>query len=160
MSRIVPRRGRTDHVTGFLDDCFDRHGTPQVLLTDRGSQFRRTFDKWCGKRKVEHVMSGPLLGVSRPWGEVEAVNKTLGRSFSLEFSSMDDGQRKLDVFMAWYNFIHYNSVIESTPAQAYELDQDQVDVLGILGMIAHTFNLTNLLRGVTRKKRETQKIRV
>ena len=152
MSRIVPRRGRTDHVTGFLDDCFEKHGTPQVLLTDRGSQFRRTFDKWCRRRKIKHVRA--TARHPQTVGKVEAVNKTLGRSFSLEFSSMDDGQRKLDVFMAWYNFIHYNSVIESTPAQAYELDQDQVDVLG---MIAHTFDLTNLLRGVTRKRRETQK---
>ena len=44
-------------------------------------------------------------------------------------------------------------MIESTPARAYGLDQDLVDVLG---MIAHTFNLYHLQRGVNSKKEEKQ----
>lgn len=151
MSRIVPRMGRTDHVTGFLDECIEMYGCPEVVLTDRGPQFRRMFEKWCRKRKIKHVRA--TARHPQTVGKVEAVNKTLGRSFSLEFVSMDDGQRKLDVFMAWYNFIHYNTMIESTPAQAYGLEKDLVDVLG---MVAHTFDLYHLLRGVTRKKEQNQ----
>jgi putative transposase len=149
MSKIVPRRGRTDHVTGFLDECIAKNGWPESVLTDRGSQFRRMFDRWCRKRKIKHVRA--TVRHPQTVGKVEAVNKILGRSFSLEFVSASDGQKRLDVFMAWYNFIHYNSVIESTPAEAYGLDHDLVDILGLM---AHTFNLNHLLRGVTKKREE------
>ena len=54
MSRIVPRMRRTDHVTAFLDQCIERYG-PEAVLTDRCSQFKRMFDKWCRKRKIKHA---------------------------------------------------------------------------------------------------------
>jgi len=62
-------------------------------------------------------------------GKMEAVNKTLGRYMKMNFSSVEEGQRRLNALMDWYNFIHIHSIIKGTPAAAYGLEKDNKQVL-------------------------------
>ena len=140
----MPRRGTTQHVTEFLKELFKELGKPRRILTDNGSQFRKTFDKWCRRKKVVHVKSS--VRHPQTMGKVESVNKILGRHFKLDFNNIKQGQRKLNAFMKWYNHLHKNSTIQSTPATAYEKQESQ---LKILKQIAKPLKLTTTLKCTT-----------
>lgn len=128
-ARIVHRHGRTDDATSFLEELIAQHGLPRKILSDNGSQFRRTFDKWCNRRSrmIRHIRA--KVKHPQTLGKVEAVNKTLGKYMKMDFSSMEEGQRRLNPLMDWYNFIHVHSIIKSTPGGAYGLEKDKKQVL-------------------------------
>jgi len=128
-ARLVQRRGTTDDTTSLLDELISQYGIPKKILSDNGSPFRRIFDKWCSRRSrmIRHIRAK----VKHPQtvGKVEAVNKTLGRYMKMDFTSIEEGQRRLNALIDWYNFIHIHSIIKSTPAAAYELEKDKKQVL-------------------------------
>ena len=128
-ARLVHRSDRTDDATSLLDELTAQYGIPKKILTDNGSQFRRTFDKWCGRRSrgIRHIRA--KVKHPQTLGKVEAVNKMLGKYMRMDFSPIEEGQRRLNSIMDWYNFIHVHSIIGSTPAQAYRLEKDKKQVL-------------------------------
>lgn len=128
-ARIVHKRGKADDTISLLSELTAQHGMPKKILSDNGSQFRRVFDKWCNRRSrmIRHIRA--KVRHPQTVGKVEAVNKTLGRYMKMDFSSMEEGQRRLNALMDWYNFIHIHSIIRSTPAAAYGLEKDNKQVL-------------------------------
>lgn len=70
----------TKAITNFLDELIAIHGKPKQILTDNGPEFGGTskdsdFDKWCGKRGIQHIRSG----IHKPTtvGKVSAIQKTI-----------------------------------------------------------------------------------
>jgi len=126
-AKIVKRNGTTEDVTEFLSKLIQELGKPYRILTDNGTQFRKMFDKWCKRQGIKHHKA--RVRHPQTLGKVEAVNKTLGNNFKLDFASVEEGQIKLDAFMEWRNQLHFHSVIESTPASAYGVQRDKLDVL-------------------------------
>lgn len=138
-SKIVKRNGTTIHVKEFLTECIEELGKPRRILTDNGTQFKKTFDKFCRAKKIVHVKS--RVRHPQTLGKVEAVNKVLGNCFKLDFRSLIQGQRKLNAFMEWRNQMHFHSTIQSTPACAYGTQRNQLEVLK---EISDVLELTNL----------------
>jgi len=143
-SKIVPRRGTTEHVKEFLNELIDKQGKPYRVLTNHGTQFRKVFEKWCRAKKIRHHRA--RVRHPQTMGKVEAVNKMLGKCFRLNFESFGEGQIKLDCVMLWYNHVHYHSVIECTPAQAYGVQKDKKEVLKEMADILHLNNLGDAIR--------------
>lgn len=142
-SKIVKSHGRTDDVISFLNDLIKELGKPFRLLTDNGKQFRKTLDKWCNRNNIKHHKS--RVRHPQTMGKVEALNKTLGKHFTFNFKSLNDGQIKLNSSMEWYNHIHYHSIIESTPATAYGIQKDKLEVLRDMANNYNLFVLKNRL---------------
>ena len=106
-STIVKRHGTTNNAKEFLNKCIEELGDPERILTDNGTQFRKMFDRWCNIKKIRHVKS--RVRHPQTLGKIEAVNKTLGNCFKLNFRSLVEGQRMLDSFMEWRNQLHFHS---------------------------------------------------
>lgn len=142
-SMIVPRNGTTQHLIIFLKELFKELGKPKRIQTDNGTQFKKVFNKWCKKQGVINFHSS--VRHPQTMGKVESVNKILGRHFKLNFNTIKEGQNKLNALMKWYNHLHENSTIKSTPAQAYE---KQENPLKVLEEIAKELELTKILKSV------------
>lgn len=138
-SKIVKKYGTSRDVCNFLDQLIKDLGKPYRTLTDNGTQFRKMFDKWCKKQGIKHHKS--RVRHPQTLGKTEAVNKTLGKHFTLDFNSLEEGQIRLNALIDWYNNIHFNQTIQTTPATAYGLQKDK---LGVLKRLADEFNLTML----------------
>jgi putative transposase len=67
----------TVKVTRLLDGLISRYGKPRQILTDNGSIYQKEFDKWCGKRGIEHIRSG----VNKPTtvGKIEKLHDIYNR---------------------------------------------------------------------------------
>lgn len=138
-SKIVQNYGTTRDAILFLNELIHELGSPYRILTDNGAQFRKVLDKWCAKKDIKHNKS--RVRHPQTMGKVESLNKTLGKHFKLDFTTIPEGQDKLNTLMEWYNHIHYHSTIESTPATAYGVQKDKVAVLKTM---AEKLNLPTL----------------
>lgn len=138
-SLIVEKNGTASHAISFLKKCMAELGKPERILTDNGTQFRKTFDKFCKSIQVKHVKS--RVRHPQTLGKVEAVNKMLGGCFKLDFLTIMQGQRKLDAFMEWRNQMHFHSIIQSTPANAYGVQRNKFDVLKEISLILELTSL-------------------
>jgi putative transposase len=114
----------TENAISVLDDCINRYGRPQELLTDHGSQFYTNFGgmKAAGMSKFQQYLIDKkinhILGrVHHPQtnGKIERFYETF-QSKIQHFNSMEE-------FVIWYNtkrpHMSLNWIQLETPVQAF-----------------------------------------
>ena len=91
------------NTASLVKQAADKHGSPNFIITDNGSQFRKQFGKAMRSRRIRQVRTrvrAPFLN-----GKIERVFRTLKLWQRLVLLAMSTTsiQRRLDNFAAWYN---------------------------------------------------------
>ena len=118
-TRAVIGVPHVEDVCGLLDNCISRYGKPRELLTDHGTQFYAvsgnlsTFDLWCVKANIRHI----LAGVKKPTtiGKVEAGHRMLEHKFLARNST----ESRVQLFRDLGKYIHFHNY--DRPHFAYEV---------------------------------------
>ena len=112
VSAFVVTRATAKPVCDALALAMRRHGVPDQILTDNGKVFTARFgpgpgpvrfDRICTENGVRHLLTAPRSPTTT--GKIERWHKTLRREFldGKVFASLDDAQKRLDVWVAHYN---------------------------------------------------------
>lgn len=109
---------RTSEVIKFVEDqILSVHGKPQVIITDRGTQF--TSGEWkefINKMKIKHNLTTPYHPQSN--GIDERLNGTLMRILR---AYVDEYQENWDEHLKWSLYIYNTTVHESTGYSPYQV---------------------------------------
>ena len=107
--------------TALLEDCICRHGTPDILNTDQGSQY--TSEEWTACLQSHHIrisMDGRGRCKDNIW--IERFWRTIKQEY-VYLNPADDGhQLRLGIskFMEYYNFHRpHHSLPELLPYKRY-----------------------------------------
>ena len=107
----------TKIATQFLDEVIEKFGLPNQIISDNGAPYgfrskSSRFDKWCRKRKIEHIRTK----VNRPQtnGKVERLFGTIDKE--IKYCDND-----LEKFRMRYNhFRPHESLFNKTPASEFD----------------------------------------
>ena len=130
-SRLVVGHGlfkeaTAKHAISVLRDAIQRHGKPERVLTDRGSEFHSwgralsEFTKFLEGEDIEHSLSRPYH--PQTCGKIEAVHATLEKELLgvVRFDSFSHARREVDCYFEHYNFERTHMGIGGvTPADRY-----------------------------------------
>jgi putative transposase len=110
----------TEEVTKLLDELATAYGKPKQILTDNGSIYQEQFDKWCSKKKIEHIRTK----VNKPTtvGKVEKIHDTYSREIQhwktpekwrYQYNQMRphrslDGKTPSEVYNEFHRLLFYN----------------------------------------------------
>lgn len=138
---ILKRQNRRVYLVAFMDDhsrflvgyglhasqsaalvlevlraAITSYGAPEEILTDNGSQYvtwrgKSAFSKELDKRGIQHVVAAPRR--PQTLGKIERFWGTLWRECieSAVFLDLGDAQRRIGLFMDYYNFHRSHSRI-------------------------------------------------
>jgi putative transposase len=111
---------------GALEDAIWEHGPPEELLSDNGAQFRGrkggvTVDvgELCRKYGIRQVFASP--NHPQTIGKAEHAHRDDKMEFFdlVDFETVEEGQRKLDLFDVWQNGCPNRGLDGRSPAEAY-----------------------------------------
>lgn len=117
--RAYAKRPSTNDLIRLIDDSIGANSIPRFIVTDRGSQFRRTFHTAMMQRDIAHVR-GPV----RVWqfnAKIERLFWSLKRWWrvSLVPPNLSTIQKRLDDFAVWHNLCRpHTSLGMLTPCEA------------------------------------------
>ena len=147
---ILKRQNRRVYLVAFMDDhsrfivgyglhasqssalvlevlraALTSYGTPEEILTDNGSQYvtwrgKSAFSKELDKRGIQQIVAAPRR--PQTLGKIERFWGTLWRECveSAVFIDLGDAQRRLGLFLDYYNFRRPHSGIDGlVPADRY-----------------------------------------
>jgi len=106
----------TSVVTAILDELIKQYGKPREILTDNGSAYggnskHSKFDRWCRKRKINHIRS--RIHSPQTCGKVERLFKTMDEELGFSKNNME-------LFRLRYNhFRPHSSLSGKKPADVY-----------------------------------------
>lgn len=101
---------RTTEVIRFCEEVFAVHGSPETIITDRGSQFiSKEWNRFCAENRVKHNLTAPYHPQSN--GIDERVNGTLMKIFR---TYVDEFQTDCDVRLKKTLFLYNTTVHETT----------------------------------------------
>ncbi len=118
--KVYPGSPKSADLVGLMRDAIHRSGPPRFLITDHGCQFRRRFRTEVGDLNVKVVRGRVRCPAFN--GKVERFFKTLRTWQRRTFLplSLSGIQRKLDVFLYWYNTERPHQGIKGlTPNEAW-----------------------------------------
>jgi len=113
-------------ITRVLRKARRRYGVPEELLSDNGAQFRgrkggETEDvgRFCRRHGIRQVFTSP--NHPQTIGKAEHAHKDDKMEFFdiVEFKTIREGQRKLDLFDLWQNGCPNRGLDGRSPAEAY-----------------------------------------
>ena len=94
----------------MLDEIFTRHGFPEELVSDNGTQFTSSSTKeFCAEKGIKQIFTAPYSPMSN--GQAERFVDTFKRSFKKMEEERGSLQQKLRVFLRSYR---------NTPARALD----------------------------------------
>ncbi len=101
--RAFAKRPTTQNLIRLIDDSIEANTIPRFIITDRGSQFQRSFHHAMIRRGITHAR-GPV----RVWqfnSKVERLFWSLKRWWrvSLMPPNIAEIQKRIDHFVAWHN---------------------------------------------------------
>lgn len=109
------------HAVDVLQEAFNRHGTPEIINTDQGSQFTaEEFVKAVTDRGCLFSMDG--RGAWRDTIFVERLWKTVKyeRVYLHAYDSVKEARRSIMEYLDWYNRCRPHSRLDKkTPDEAY-----------------------------------------
>lgn len=107
----------TKIATQFLDELIKKFGLPNQIISDNGSPYglrskSSKFDKWCRKRKIEHIRTK----VNRPQtnGKVERLFGTIDREINYCNNNLEKSR------MRYNHFRPHESLFNKTPASEFD----------------------------------------
>ena len=108
-----------DPPTRELIECLDRIGRkPEGILSDNGSQFKRTWEKWCKENSIEPHFAHPYYPQDK--GKVERCIRNVSEEFVKllrRFPEWLNG--KIQEYREWYNMDRFHRGINNFPARLY-----------------------------------------
>lgn len=113
-------------IARVLRKATGRYGVPEELLSDNGAQFRgrkggetEDIGRLCGRRGIRQVFTSP--NHPQTIGKAEHAHKDDKMEFFdlVEFRTVGEGQRKLDLFDLWQNGCPNRGLDGQSPAEAY-----------------------------------------
>lgn len=109
---------KTTEVIKFMEDyILSVHGKPQVIITDKGSQFTSTeWRLWVDKHRITHNLTTPRHPQSN--GIDERLNGTLSRIIR---NYVDFEQSNWDEQVKWALYAYNTTVHESTGYSPYQI---------------------------------------
>ena len=114
----------TENTLLAFANAISKHGKPQNILTDNGTQFtpargeKGSFTKWCEAKNIKHILGR----VHHPQtnGKIERWFGTYKQEYDERFSNLNE-------FLYFYNEIRIHQGIHySTPLQRYKCDINSV----------------------------------
>jgi putative transposase len=109
------------HAVDVLQEAFNRHGTPEIINTDQGSQYTaEVFVQAVKDRGCKLSMDG--RGAWRDNVIVERLWKTLKYEevYLHAYDTVTEARRSIIRYLAWYNRLRPHSSLEKrTPDEAY-----------------------------------------
>ncbi len=115
---------RARDITSLVRHKIKAYGKPRFIITDHGTQFRRTFHQSLMRLKIKHVrgrVRAPYLN-----GKMERAFKTFRIYWRLVLAGLtrQNIQRRLDDYQQWYNHFRPHSSLQGiTPDQAWQGDE-------------------------------------
>jgi transposase InsO family protein len=131
VSARVVTRATARPVCDALTYAMQAHGVPSQILTDNGKVFTARFgpgpgpvlfDKICTDNGIKHILTAPRSPTTT--GKVERWHKTLRREFldGKVFTSLEDAQAQLDVWVRHYNHERpHQSIGRVPPIERFKL---------------------------------------
>jgi len=115
----------SDEAVATLKEAIEKHGKPQRLLTDRGSQFlavrkETSFRRFLEKELIDHSVSRPYH--PQTLGKVESINRAIQKEliYVREFASAAETKTAIDDWVDRFNFRRAHMGIDGlTPADRY-----------------------------------------
>jgi transposase InsO family protein len=113
-------------IAEVLEEAIWEHGPPEELLSDNGAQFRgrkggETVDVGglCRKYGIRQVFASP--NHPQTIGKAEHAHRDDKMEFFdlVDFETVEEGQRKLDLFDVWQNGCPNRGLEGRSPAEAY-----------------------------------------
>lgn len=107
----------TGDITALLEGLGRK---PKFLLSDNGSQFKQTWEKWCKRNRIEPLFAHPYYPQDK--GKVERAIRNLNQEFVYHlrrFPRWLDG--KVEEFRGWYNNSRLHRGINCMPAELYRV---------------------------------------
>jgi len=113
-------------ITRVLREAIERYGVPEKLLSDNGAQFRgrkggetRDIGRLCREHGISQVFTSP--NHPQTIGKAEHAHRDDKMEFFdlIEFSTIREGQRKLDLFDVWQNGCPNRGLDGQSPAEVY-----------------------------------------
>jgi len=120
-------------VARVLGQLVETHGKPEEILTDNGPEFTsNALSEWTYQQGVRHRFIDPGKPIQN--SHIESFNGKLRDEFLNEhwFGSLDELQRKLDLWRREYNYVRPHSALGNLVPHAYrqKLEQLNADVAG------------------------------
>jgi transposase InsO family protein len=107
----------TEHVTGELSDCIEKHGTPRKILVNHGPQFKERFLDWCTRRGIEVIYAPPRYPQAK--GKVERSIRTFNEEFLVLGTVFENHIALMDEYEQWFNRERYHLGICDYPVNLY-----------------------------------------
>lgn len=121
------RESSAEHAIAVVRSCMARHGKPERILTDRGSEFHSwgatkvsAFTSFLEEENIEHSLARPYH--PQTCGKIEALHATLEKELlgRIRFDSFSHAKRELERYFESYNFERTHMGIGGvTPADRY-----------------------------------------
>lgn len=120
------RESSAEHAIAVVRSAIARHGKPERILTDRGSEFHSwgakasAFTSFLEEEQIAHSLARPYH--PQTCGKIEAVHATLEKELlgRIRFDSFSHAKRELERYFDGYNFERTHMGIGGvTPADRY-----------------------------------------
>ncbi|MHB1767677.1 MAG: transposase [Phycisphaerae bacterium] len=118
--QVYARMPCARNMAALVKNATVRHGKPNFIITDNGSQFRKRFGKALRRQRIRHIhtrVRSPFLN-----GRMERFFRSLKlwQRLTLMVATAGGIQSRLDSFAAWYNTCRPHSALGfRTPEEAY-----------------------------------------
>jgi len=125
MAHKICSRQTADNVIDTLEMAVEKYGTPQEVLSDRGSQFHSwkgmsRFAKILDKMGMKHILASPQS--PQTIGKVESWHRNIQRELfrQQEFNSVSDVRAAVADYVEYYNYKRVHMGIDYvTPADRF-----------------------------------------
>ena len=125
MAHKICSRQTADNVIDTLEQAVEKHGAPQEVLSDRGSQFHSwkgmsRFSKTLDKMEIKHILASPQS--PQTIGKIESWHRNIQRELfrQQEFNSVSDVRDAVADYVEYYNYKRVHMGIDYvTPADRF-----------------------------------------
>ncbi|CAF3794989.1 unnamed protein product [Rotaria sp. Silwood1] len=106
-------------VCHHLECIFREHGTPSIIQTDQGTEFKGVFDELCSKRNIRHIRSRAYHPESQ--GKIERLNRSWKNKmvYDMLINGNENWVTNLSLYSETYNQSKHRGLGNFTPFFVY-----------------------------------------
>ena len=106
----------TQEIFDLLLPLIERH-RPKSILSDNGSQFRKTWERLCKQYGMKPLFAHPYYPQDK--GKVERAIRNINQEFIYQLKKFPEWISKLDEYVALFNEIRFHRGINTMPAALF-----------------------------------------